>query len=63
MRVIQKTSGIPKPLFLLKTYSERVLNDKKLQKWLWEHTKSPEHYDAVIGALRLLSQGFVDWED
>ncbi len=63
MRAVQKTSGIPRPLFIVQKNAEQILKDQKMIKWIWEHTKSPEHAWAIEEALRLLARGFVDWED
>jgi len=55
---------IPKPIFRLMALAETIRSDDRLKDWLWRHTRSPEHYDAIIDALKFLANpGFVEWEE
>ena len=53
---------IPKPIFQIMVLAEKIRKDKSLDKWIWKHTQSPGHYDAIMDALKLLSDPrFVEW--
>ena len=56
---------LPRKLHLLSTISVSVLNSREAMEFLWNHTRSEEQYEYIIGALKLLSNlrdSLIDWE-
>lgn len=56
---------VPKNLRQLINCARKVLNDKKSLRFLWDHTRSVHHYDALIDCIRMLSEldkDLVSWK-
>ena len=61
-KAVKYEGYIPKPIYKIINQAKRILDDNKLRGWIWDHTRRPEQYDAIIETLQFLANlEFVQW--
>ena len=53
---------IPQKLVVIRRLAKEILEDEELDKWLWNHTATINHYNNIIDTLKAITRWqFVKW--
>jgi len=62
MDKVEYTGELPPELEEVRKWCKKALESKEVDDFLWRHTESVHHYEAIIDALRYLANmSFVEW--